>query len=311
MPSTCYSILRVPAIRVTKLDACGAVVTTGTCSMATSSGIITIESTVEVEDRQDYFLMNADAEFCVKDTKPPTMKWVNLTLTFCGVDPELLNIITSEPIVLDDAATPVAVGLRTREQSINTSNFGFEAWTRIGGDCSTGVTNDVQYGYVLYPWVIEGMLTDLTLENAVANFIVTARTRYNSLWGVGPYNIRLAQSGLPANDPEPLLTAITSLDHRHLQLTTLGPPEVNCGCGDITPALTVVDPGAGLTADLTIPDSDLLPAIVDWGDLSTQVIAAGATSPVSHTYAGAATYNVTFKSQIHSAPTYTGSVVVA
>lgn len=305
MPSICYPVLRVPAVRLTKLDACGEVVDS-TCSTATSSGIITIEQAAELEDRQDYFTLNADAQPCITDTSPPILKWITVTITFCQVDPELYNIATAEPLVLNDATpTPVAVGFRTRQGSVNNSNFAFEAWTRIGGsnNCSDG---EVQYGYFLLPWVVEGMVGDLTLENGAATFTVTGRTQPNSLWGVGPYNvIRLADG-----TPSPLLVPIASGDHRHMQVTTMPPPAVTCGCTDVTPTLTVL-PLAGadpLDVTLTVP-TGTLPAFIDWDDGSpVEEVTAGATVP--HTYAAAGSYTVTYMSAGASGATYTSAPVV-
>lgn len=308
MASTCYSLLRVPAVRVTKLDSCGNVVD-GNSSVA-SDGVITIEQTVEQEDRQDFFTLNADGQPCVRDTSPPIFKWINVTLTFCQVDPEMYNIMTAEPLVLSDSASPSAVGFRTREGSVNDSNFAFESWMRVSGDsnCAGGVN----YGYFLLPWVKEAVVGDMTMQNGLANFTVTGRTSYNSPWGTGPYNIRKVESGADEGAPAKLLTAITSLDHRHMQLTTLAPPTATCGATSVNGTLTVIDPGVGTTAELTIPDNLTLPAIVEWGDATANTtVAAGASSPVTHTYAAPGTYTVTMYSSAVSGPIWTGQVTVS
>lgn len=306
MASICYPVLRVPAVRLTKLDACGTVIDS-TSSSATSSGIISIEQTAELEDRQDYFTLNADAQPCITDTSPPILKWINVTVTFCQVDPELYNIATAEPLVLNDATpTPQAVGFRTRSGSIANANFAFEAWTRIGGAnaCADG---ELQYGYFLLPWVVEGQVGDLTLENGAANFVITGRTNPNSLWGVGPYNvIKLAAT----DEPSPLLVAIASGDHRHMQLTTLPPPTVTCGAQDVTPTVTVapLTGSAPLLVTLTIP-TGTLPAVIDWGDATPlQTVTSGVT--VQHTYATAGTRTVEYKPTNFSAPTYLSAPVV-
>lgn len=306
MASICYPVLRVPAVRLTKLDACGEVVDS-TCSSATSSGIITIEQAAELEDRQDYFTLNADAQPCITDTSPPILKWINVTITFCQVDPELYNIATAEPLVLNDATpTPVAVGFRTRQGSVNNSNFAFEAWTRIGGsnNCSDG---EVQYGYFLLPWVVEGMVGDLTLENGAATFTITGRTQPNSLWGVGPYNVvRNATTGVPG----PLLVPIAAGDHRHMQVTTMPPPAIACGCSDVTPTVTVT-PTSGaspLAVTLTVP-TGTLPAWIDWGDGDPiEEVTVGTTVP--HTFDNPGSYTVEYMSNAGSGPTYTSVPIV-
>ena len=308
MTSTCYSLLRVPAVRVTKLDACGTVVN-GLSSVA-SNGIVTIEQTVEQEDRQDFFTLNADGQPCLRDTSPPILKWINVEITFCQVDPELYNIMTAEPLVLNDATSPAAVGFRTREGSVNDSNFAFEAWMRVSGDsnCDGGVN----YGYFLLPWVKEAVVGDMTMENGAANFTISGRTSYNSPWGTGPYNIRLVESGVNTGLPAKLLTSISALDHRHMQLTTLAPPTPTCGASLVNGTLTVIDPGAGTTANLTIPTGITLPAIVDWGDATPDTtVAVGASSPVTHSYGAPGTYTVTMYSSTVSGPVWTGNVTVS
>ena len=218
----CYTMLRVPKVRVTLLNECGEP-SFGNCAQVITDGIITIEETRNQNDRQDFFTLNADGQACVTDTSPPILKWLELTLTFCRVDPEMVNLLAGEPLVLD--GNDDAVGFRTREGSVNTVNFAFEAWTRIAGQ--EGCDGDsVPYGYVLYPWVVEGVLGDQTFQNGTANFTVNARTKRNSLWDVGPYDVVLDA----ADAPSPLLSPIAAGDHRHAQLTLVAPPDASCGC---------------------------------------------------------------------------------
>jgi hypothetical protein len=306
MASTCYSLLRVPVVRVTKLDMCGQVVPGD--SMATSNGIISIEQSLEVEDRQDFFTLNADGEPCVQDTSPPILKWINLTLTFCNVDPELYNMLTSEPLVMNDDTTPTAVGFRTRQGSVRTSSFAFESWSRVSGAsaCNGGTVN---YGYFLLPWVVEGMASDQTLENGLSNFVVTARTCINSPWGVGPYNIRTVMSGTNAGQQAKLLTPITSLDHRHMQLVNLAPPAPTCGAQPVSGTVTVVKT-TGTDASLTLPTDLELPAVILWGDDEMETVPLGTPGPIVHTYAAPGTYTVTMYRDGVSGPVWTGSVTI-
>lgn len=309
MAAICAAPLRVPAVRITKLDSCGTPVD-GSCSWASTSGVVTIEQTRELNDRQDYFTVNADNNPCITDNAPPILKWINLTITFCNVDPELFNILTAEPLVLDDAEVPKAVGFRTQPTSVNSSYFAFEAWTRLDG--STSCSGGTQlYGYFLLPRVVQGMVGDLTLENGAATFTVEAITSPNSLWGTGPYNVLVNQSGANVGLPGPLLTAIGATDHRHMQWTNLPPPSTQCGCQDLTPTLTITATGAGAhPATLTIPSSTLLPVSINWGDgvLAPETVTSGTS--ILHNYAAAGAKSVTLKSLAHSGPTYTGSVTV-
>lgn len=228
MTSVCYTPFKLPRVRATLLNSCGQA-QTGSCSTVVSDGIISVEMTKQYEDRQEFFVKNGDGNFCVKETNPPILKWINLVLTFCNVDPELVNITTAEPLVANDAASPVNTGFSTQEGSAALANFALEGWTRItnsGASCTGGV----EYGYVLFPWVAEGTVGDITFQNDTVSFIVNARTKSNSLWGVGPYNIDYSDNPAGSTTPVKLLTPITSIQHHRMFLTRLAPPTASCGC---------------------------------------------------------------------------------
>lgn len=231
MTSVCYTPWKVPRVRVTRVDPnCGQALTG--CSTVVSDGIISIAMTKEYEDREEFFVKNGDGVFCVKETNPPILKWINLELTFCNVDPELVNITTAEPMVADDADTPHNTGFSTQEGSAASASFALEGWTRLSGTnlpC-TG-TNQVEYGYVIFPWVAEGTVGDVTYENGAVNFVISnARTKSGSRWGTGPYFVDLSDATATLNNPIALLTPIGSTQHHRMFITRLTPPTSACGC---------------------------------------------------------------------------------
>jgi len=310
----CFTPIRVPGIRVTKLNSCGALDDNG-CASATTSGVITITIEKEVVDRQGDPQLNANGDICDDTTKAEQRRWYNVTIEFCQVDPQLLNIMTSEPLVLDDAASPNVVGFRSRRGSVNTSNFGLEWWTGLGGDtaCVTGVQ---EYGYALMPFLSEGVMTIPTFQNDRANFTVTARTKFNSLWGTGPYDVLVNQTGPNATFPGPLLTAITADDDFHIQTTTLPPPLFNqCGCVDVTPAAAVL-PLAGaapLAVVFTLPldgaGAPILPGVIQWETGVTEVVTSGTS--VNHNYAVAGSKSFTYRPTTHSDRIWTATITVS
>jgi hypothetical protein len=223
MTTYCLKPIRVNTIRLTKLDACGAPIH-GPKASIVSDGLVSIEVRMEYEDPTEYKLRGANDKFIVNDRGRPLLKWASLTINMGNVDPELYNMATGSPLVMNDAATPEAVGVRIRENVFG--NFALEGWTDLSGQpCTGGAAN---YGYVLFPWIVDAVIGDFTLQNELITFpIQTARTHNQSLWGVGPYNVDNKISA-PAG-PSPLLTAITSTDHMDMHLTTLAPPVAACG----------------------------------------------------------------------------------
>jgi hypothetical protein len=301
MASRCFTPFKVAAVRVTLLDSCGQP-SDAECSAVSSTGIITIEQTANYEERQEFFVKNADGKFCVQRTDPPILKWLDMTYTFCDVDPELVNFLTGQGLIMSDADEPVAIGNSWRTNDSFTVNYAFEGWTRVAAqpDCDDGEL----YGYVIFPWNVEGTMSDVTYENGAANFVVTARTQVGSGWGVGPYNVIASEAAATLGDPLPLLTAIEDDEHRRMFTTFLAPPSGQCGCYDATPAaLTFTDSGV-LEGTVTLPLAadfpNVFPGTIDWGDMSTTAVTTGPTSV--HTYAGAGSYVVTFTPDGYSSP---------
>jgi hypothetical protein len=296
---------------VTRLDECGVVVESA-CVSATSEGFVDITLTKVNQDRQDALQLTANGNICVDKPKGPILRWYEVNLQFCLVDPELLNIMTADPIVLNDAEIPEAVGWDTEVGSQDLSFFALEFWVGTEDEgCDDG---SIVYGYGVLPFMRQGVLTDLTFGNAVATFTVNAITKGNSQWGVGPYNVLINESGANAGLPGPLLTSIGPKVHKRFFWTTLAPPEGVCGCQAL-PAVLVVLPLTGLAAVLrtmTFPLDDegapILPASVSWGDASADVIVTSGTS-LTHTYV-AGTYNATFTPTGFSSPTYTSADIV-
>ncbi len=236
MTSICYTPFKLPRIRATLLNSCGQPVTG--CSTVVSDGIISVAMTKEYEARQEFFVKNGDGVFCVRETNAPILKWLNLVITMCNVDPELVNIMSAEPLVADDAAAPHNTGWSTQEGSAASANFALEGWTRL---TNTGVscTGGVEYGYMLFPWIVEGTVGDMTFENNTVNFVLNGRTHANSLWGTGPYFVDYSDNPAGSTTNIPLLTPILSTQHMRNFITRKPPPTSSCGCStlaSLTPA---------------------------------------------------------------------------
>jgi len=231
MTAVCFTPFKIPRVRITKLNSCGQVVT-GSCSQVVSDGIISVEMTKNYEDREEFFVKNGDGTFCVRETTPPILKWIDLVITFCNVDPDIVNLAANQVLYTSNDAAATKIGWSTDENAAAGVNFALEGWTRLSG---TGAlcTGGTEYGYVLFPWVVEGTIGDMTLENGVANFVINARTHGNSLWGVGPYNVDLSDNSGTLNNPIPMLTPILSTQHHRMFITRLAPPAAACGCAAV------------------------------------------------------------------------------
>jgi hypothetical protein len=314
MASICHSVVRAPAVRVTRLGPCGELPTSASngCDFAVSHSFTEITLNKVLQERQDAFQLNANGESCADVPTPPFLRWFEVSVTFCNVDPELFNIVSAEPLILNDEASPKAVGWYTRPNSPAAANFALEFWVGTDDEGCSG-TNTV-YGYGWLPRIRQGMIGNISITNGVVTFTVTGITRGGNQWGEGPYNVLINETGPNAGFPANLLTAMATGDHKGFMWTELGPPPAACGCQDLTPTLVVLPltGGVGVVRTATFPLVDgaaVLPAVINWGDASPlQTVTSGLNA--THTYAAPGSYTVTYTPTGFSSPTYTSATVV-
>lgn len=224
--TTCASYLQGLVIRATKLDTCGAPVA-GTCSTVTSKGFISFEIEADEASGNEISQTLADGSRCYYYLSPKQLNGIKINIEFCKVDPELINLLTGSPLVLDDSTpTPVSIGFTTDSASYGIANVALELWMNLAdGGCSS--TTGRKWGYYLLPWLHQGTVGKPTVENDAVNFTVSeAITRDGNQWGVGPYNIQQTLAGVSS----PLFTALSTTAHDLLMPVNLAPPSAVCGC---------------------------------------------------------------------------------
>lgn len=225
MPNVCSSMARGRTARVTRLDSCGVPVE-GTTSTIVTGGFVQVVTTPVYQDAEEIQVLNANGDLCVDDQADPALRWLTTAITLCNVNPLLVNILTGDPIVSDDAApTANTVGYRIDTATTGTAAFALELWSGIPGQaCGVGGTEG--FGYWLYPFVVQGQWGEWTWGNVGLNLEITARTSAGSGWGVGPYDIR--RDATAPETLEPLLTPITETQHMHFETTTAPIPVAGC-----------------------------------------------------------------------------------
>ena len=303
--SVCPSYIGARRLRVTRLDHCGRPVY-GDCSTAVSSGFVSVEFEPEVEEGEDYTLRNAAGELCVSERGPDALQWINVSIEFCNVDPELWQIMNPTWKTVKNAKGEVT-GFRIGEKFSDEQGFALEVWPKAAGQtalCDDDAPDDAQpNGYFLLPYVVGGAPEGWTLEDGTATFTLNGRTKAGSLWGRGPYNITHDANG----DPSPLLEPIASgsngddsdPDHFHADIVTIAPPEASCGCQELEAmAPGAVDGQIDIDTDqpnracFTVSGSPGRRVTIDWGDDSEEV-----TSRVGreecHLYTEEGTYTIT------------------
>lgn len=232
MAVDCVSMSRGKMMRITKLNECGAIVE-GPTSTVVSKAFVSGTFTPNYQDVQEINAVDANGDNCIVDRSDVALRWVDISLVICTLDPTMINLITGDPLVLDDAVAPNTVGFRLDADLSGSANFALEFWSGV-----TGQTCDVngfpKYGYWLFPWVQDAQWGEWVIQNDALTVTFTARAVVNSPWGVGPYDIR--RDAVTPATLEPLLTPIGPSEAMHFQTTTAPLPTPGCGAVALPPA---------------------------------------------------------------------------
>lgn len=279
--------------RVTRLDACGNPVY-GDNAQVVTSGVITASFTSITSETDEIRVVNSAGENCVLEPSEVSTEGFSAEIQFCGMDPDMFEIMTGMPVIydIDGAAVGVAVDVGVDASAFS---FGLEVWTGVASDEACGEVGEVNYGYILLPYMKGGRLSDFTVENGAINFtIADATSRKGGSWGNGPYDV-VVNTG---NVPGPLLSALTSTQVMVLLLTKVAPPAAAVGGRPLLdPSITPLASVAGVVTGLSV-DFSTTPAMAadvgiyyEFGDGSWDYI-VDPNGDTTHVYEAAGTYTV-------------------
>jgi hypothetical protein len=233
-------------IRLTALDECGAPDLGNPCGSIVTSGFISVTWADEVETGEEYTQKNAWGDFCIAEKDADRVKWTNVTLSLCEVDPQIL-VMLGGAIPNENLSGDMIGAFFTRDP--NPLAFAIEVWTKKAGSDACGTAGLPEWGYFAGFNVRNGMLDgDLTIENAPLTVSIKGELfTANAAWGTGPYGDNPLEN--PAGVPEGAL--------RYIGITTVQPPEDTDGCQPILLATgaTAGTPGQWTPAQSAVPYS--------------------------------------------------------
>lgn len=217
--TTCVSGIKACRARIVRLDECGRPVV-GPKSVASFKGFVSIGLSPDIEEGEEFLQKDACGDFCINEKDCDRLKRIGLDMQFCVLDPDIIEVMTGSPLLLDPQGD--AKGVAIGEDIQCDGGFSLEVWQKIAGStCST--TGDPLWLYWALPFITNGTIGDLTFENGPFVFNITAQTKkisQDDQWGAdnrGPFQV------LPASAPLPNGT------HLAPWITDVQPPESACG----------------------------------------------------------------------------------
>lgn len=221
MASFSYNSIKGVALRATKLDSLGRWVT-GTTSMVVSSGFVNINMQANIQDGTEFQVKNANGDLCINDKDPSRLKYYNLQMDFCEVDPELFTLFTGARTVVDYASTSTGLAL---SEAGSTQQFALEVWTKIPAGGPNSNTSR-QWVYWLLPGVKNGIVADFQIQEGPMTFSMRATTFPNTNWGKGPHSVVAQNAGGTAGK---LLANVAADEHIVTFATEITPPTAATG----------------------------------------------------------------------------------
>lgn len=181
-------------IRVTSLTPAGVVPTTAAPdAFVVTDGFVTVQLTSEIEAGDEVVQKTSSGALCVNEKQASSFKRFTVEITFCGVNPYLLTMVSGAQPYFD--ANGDVAGFAQPEGQTQ-KYFALELWTGISGDKSSS-------GYLVLPFVCGGVLSDLKIDgkDAIDFVIKEAYTEGGNQWGTGPF---MVVDGLGTNDVQTL-----------------------------------------------------------------------------------------------------------
>ncbi|MEU0770641.1 fibronectin type III domain-containing protein [Streptomyces albogriseolus] len=288
MVASCPTVVEGDRIRITRVDSCGRPIY-GDCAAVVTDGIVSIKFTPEVEEGEEKTQVNFAGRNCLSRAGCDTVKWWSVEMVWCNINFDAFSFMNpTYRLRRNEEGDPI--GFYVSNKVDCSAGYAVEVWAQIDGasDACTGEEAQGQWIYVPIPWIAGATPSEITIggEDSVT-FTSTGKTRSGNRWGRGPYNVEIVD-GIPA----PLGEAIDPEEPMGWILTSLAPPEMDCGCQPVP--RPVPDPAAltiegiatedpRMTVRVKADNSGMGPVTIDWGDGSA-LQDADDNRYASHTY---------------------------
>lgn len=227
MTAVCWGSIQGEVARLTRVNSCGVPII-GPASTLVFDGFISVELSFEYEDGEETSQKNAAGRLCQQYKARDQFKYVTADISLCGVNPDAFEMTTGNDAVLN--ADGDNVGFTIGEDAED-AFFALELWSNIS-DAECGLASQ-PYGYFLMPFFSAAKPGGVTIEEALANFTLSATTKRNNAWGAGPYDVMNSALGAAPAVPSGLLVPLSPKKHFFTSLTTIAPPAVPEECGAV------------------------------------------------------------------------------
>lgn len=214
--STCVVPIKGTHFRIVALDVCGNPVTGTGGLVATTSSFVSVESTEEYEDGEEFFERTASGQPCVNQKDDPTLKRINLTISMCEINTSMQAYILSARELTTGTPT-TGTGFAIAEGQPQ-NRFSLEVWQEVAGAGACDASGAQRFIYNAWPNVGAVQKQAYMIELGRSTLEVTAETRGAS----ANWDTLVGAPWLPPAE------FIDTDEHYVWNVTTTPPPTASC-----------------------------------------------------------------------------------
>lgn len=190
--AACVNGLQMCGMRVTRLDGTGAIFQDGGANSSTggTGGLYVTDTIVEadfsfnVEDGTELEVRTACGDLCANFTECDTLRNIEIDLTLCKIDPELIALLTGSGLI---SVGGLSIGntVASGKQPSCDEGVILEFWQKAW---NMSEQNADPYSYIrwVFPRVRLNFSSDFSFENDFLTLSLSGDTLANSSAGTGP-----------------------------------------------------------------------------------------------------------------------------
>ena len=190
--AACVTALQMCGMRVTQLDSLGNIFqdggalsgTGGTGGMYITDTVIDADISFNVDEGDEFELKTACGDLCANFTDCDQLRNLELDLTLCKMDPELMSLLTGQSLIASGGLS-AGMMLEAGKQPSCEQGVILEFWQKAWNGQEQ---NADPYAYIrwVFPRVRLNFNNDFTFENEFLTMSLSGDTLANSSAGTGP-----------------------------------------------------------------------------------------------------------------------------
>lgn len=186
----CYQVIQLCGLRAARLDPAGAPLV-GADNMYVTDSTIELGIAPQVTEGDTQTQLNGCGAICATLSNPDRLSRVDLSLSLCQLDSELIELLTGGTLVVDGTGNTIGYELPGPSDDVGANGVSVEAWAKAWEEDSQAVNADIAAGPLYFHFVfprVRWVLNGFTVGAGFATIPLGGKAGTNPQFGNGPAN---------------------------------------------------------------------------------------------------------------------------